>query len=156
MDQKKPPERGAFFLTFSNNGVECSMEVYILRGVSGSGKSTVAKSLAEGRDAVICCADDYFETENGYRFNPSKLHDAHQECWYKFRDALDRGVKTIIVANTNTSDNEYLRYLEMAKFYKYQVFLLVVENHHGNSSIHNVPAATLERQRDKLKNSIKL
>ena len=58
-------------------------KVFLLSGVSGSGKNFVADLLAESFSelTVICCADDYFTDEDGvYNFNPAKIGKAHKEC----------------------------------------------------------------------------
>lgn len=129
------------------------MNVIILRGVSGSGKTTISKLFS---DSVTVSADDYFtDKEGNYNFNPEFLGRAHDECYRKFVYQVDwNAYDTIIVANTNTSSKEFERYEEYAKSKGCKVFHLVVENRHGNESIHNVPQHVIERQTNKLKNDI--
>ena len=69
---------------------------------------------------------------------------------------MKNGEETIVVSNTLTSEYEMEPYLEFAKKYGYQIVSLVVENRHGNSSIHDVPKETLDKMETRLKNSIKL
>lgn len=45
-------------------------------------------------------------------------------------------------------------YLDMAEIYGYRVVSLVVENRHGNSSVHGVPEETMKKMEDRF--SIKL
>jgi hypothetical protein len=63
---------------------------------------------------------------------------------------------TVVVSNTLTSEKELKPYIELAEKYGYQIVSLIVENRHGNKSIHDVPDETLERMEVRLKGSIKL
>ena len=135
-----------------------SKEVIILRSVSGAGKTTAAEMIRAGReDWVICCADDFFETPEGYVFDPDGLMDAHRECGSKFKRALfDPNVKGVIVANTNTTRKQFRFYEESAAMIGARVFFFVVENRHGGKDVHNVPEDTLERQEQNIRNSLQL
>lgn len=133
-------------------------EVVILRAVSGSGKSTFAELLCAGRkDAVICCADDYFMVDGEYKFDVTKLKSAHTECYRKFLlAAQNENINLIVVANTNTAPSEFKIYEETAKLLDIRVFHVVIENRHGSNDVHNVPSEAKERQRNKLSQSIQL
>jgi len=133
--------------------------VIILRGVSGSGKSTFASMLARHNNgAVVVTADDYFMDSHGnYVFIPSLLPVAHQRCFSNFQNALfDPDVNTVIVANTNTSPRDFKNYVDAAESYGATVTYLVIENRHGNNDVHDVPSEVKERQRHNLKSSIQL
>jgi predicted kinase len=148
-------------LTFINTLVFNIMEknVIILRGVSGSGKSTFASMLARNNSgAVVVTADDYFTDSWGlYKFDASKLGAAHGQCFDRFNEALyNPAVNTIIVANTNTSPKDFKVYVDAAEFFGATVTYIVLENRHGNSDVHDVPSEVKERQRHNLKSSIQL
>lgn len=130
--------------------------VIILRGVSGSGKSTAANLF--GGNVKICCADDFFTSEEGgYRFEPSRLPEAHEYCRSIFMTALqDDDIDTVVVANTNSRENEFSFYDEKAKEIGAKVFYFVIENRHGNTDIHNVPIDAKSRQMNNIINSLKL
>ena len=133
--------------------------VIILRGVSGSGKTTFASMLARHNSgAVVVTADDYFTKSNGhYEFEASMLGAAHFQCYNRFNDALyNPAVNTVIVANTNTSPRDFKNYVDAAEAYGATVTYLVLENRHGNNDVHDVPSEVKERQRHNLKSSIKL
>ena len=59
--------------------------LYIVRGLSGSGKTTIAHNLTHN----VFSADDYFTTHAGdYNFDPSKLGDAHADCKSNVESAM--------------------------------------------------------------------
>lgn len=134
-------------------------DVYILRAVSGAGKSTIAKKLSQGyKNAVTCEADVYFIDNTGkYNFDASKLGAAHAWCRSMFENALeDESVDAIIVSNTNTSSKEFKTYEALANSAGCNVFFLVIENRHGNNDVHGVPNDIKENQEKRIKNSLKL
>lgn len=62
----------------------------------------------------------------------------------------------IIVSNTTTTEKELKPYIDLAEEYGYKVVSLIVENRHGNDSIHNVPQEIRDSQENRLRNSLKL
>lgn len=131
--------------------------VLILRGVSGSGKTTFAETLAAlNPDAVgICCADDFFTDAAGnYNFDPKLLGHAHLQCQERFEYLLESSaVKLIIVANTNTKPADFAFYVNAAKG-RAVVTSIVLENRHGNSDVHGVPQAVKQNQLNALRSSL--
>jgi predicted kinase len=128
----------------------------ILRGVSGAGKSTVADMLAEGLWPV-CEADKFHYTEDGvYDWKPENIQAAHTWCQSEVKDMMGWNFRRIIVSNTSTSEKELKPYLDLAAENGYRVISLVVENRHGNDSIHSVPQETRDAQERRLRNSLKL
>lgn len=130
--------------------------VYILRGVPGCGKSTLAESLIIN-GGVICEADHFFYDNDGnYNFDRNKLHQAHNQCQFKFKRSIEEGISPIVVSNTNTKTKDFKFYEELAEESGYIVFSLVIENRHGGVNKHNVPEETLDRMENTIKNNIKL
>ena len=72
-------------------------ELFLLRGLPGSGKSTFAKALT---GVYTIEADRYFMDGDEYKFDPSKLKDAHAWCQNTTRVWMTTGVKRITIANT--------------------------------------------------------
>lgn len=129
--------------------------LYLIRGVSGSGKTTLAKSMEQGmRYSRAVAADDYFMFEGKYLFDVTKLHAAHQWCQDQVDGLMILGMYHIIVHNTFTTEKEMKPYFDLAEKHGYQVTTLVVENRHGNDSVHDVPDETLTRQRQRLRANI--
>lgn len=134
-------------------------DVYILRAVPGSGKSTIAEELCDNSySSVICCADDYFtDQETGeYNWIAEQIGSAHKWCQSMFKESLDDGVEIIVVANTNTMERDVNVYRNMALEAGYRVFVLTVENWHDGKDVHNVPQIAKDAMKEKLIKSIKL
>lgn len=132
-----------------------SKELFIIRGVSGAGKDTLAKSISW----ATFTADQYFENmPQGYEasWKPELLHNAHQYCEAEVRKAMENNIGKICVANTFTRPREFKAYEEMAEALGYRVHHIIVENRHGSDSVHNVPQVTRGRMAERLQGNIKL
>jgi 2',3'-cyclic-nucleotide 3'-phosphodiesterase/NEDD4-binding protein 2 len=133
----------------------------LIRHVSGAGSSTLANSIKEICDigrvrCVVAAADQYFEKDGEYKWNPAELFQAHSECQKKVANAMFFKVPVVIVTNTFTSQKDMDAYIQFAEEYHYRLVSFVLENRHGNKDIHNVPEKTLQIQETKIKNSLKL
>ena len=125
--------------------------LYLVRGCPGSGKSTLAKTISP----IIVEADQYFVDGDGnYNFDGSKIKLAHEYCraqteaWMQTKgDQVN--VDKIVVSNTFTQEWELQPYYELAIKYGYYVTCIVVENRHGNRSIHNVPEEKVEQMKNR-------
>lgn len=124
--------------------------LHLVRGVSGSGKTTFATTLAEKLEAPVLSADQYFEGPDGsYNFNPSKLKTAHEWCRTQTENYMKGGQRDVFVANTFTQEWEMENYFKLAEEYGYQVFTLIVENRHGSKDVHNVPSESIKKMKDR-------
>lgn len=119
--------------------------LYLIRGIHGSGKSTFAKELVP--DFLVCEADKYFLVGDEYVFDPTKLKDAHLWCQAIVETYMQNCelYPKIAVSNTFTTEWELQPYFELAEKYDYTVFSIIVENRHGNTSIHNISHETLNK-----------
>jgi predicted kinase len=93
----------------------------IMRGVSGSGKSTMARKIAEDRGGIIFSTDDFFEREGRYEFDPKMLPSYHAKNQARAEAAMSDGVSPIIIDNTNTQAWEMKPYVEAAVKHGYEV-----------------------------------
>jgi predicted kinase len=125
-------------------------ELFLLRGLPGSGKSTLAKSL----DGIHVEADQFFVVDGEYRFDASKLKEAHNNCLtrvksYMYIFSSQENSERIIVSNTFTQEWEMKPYFDIAEKYGYTVYSLIVENRHGGVNQHGVPAEKLEQMKNR-------
>lgn len=130
--------------------------LYLIRGVSGAGKSTFAANLADMLECNHWEADMYFinPMTKEYKFNPAWIGQAHGWCFQNFYVDVCCNVD-VVVSNTFTTEADMQRYIDTAKEFGYTITSLVVENRHGNKNVHDVPEATLQRQETLLRKNLK-
>ena len=121
------------------------MNLYLLRGLPGAGKSTIGQNLK----SVNFEADQYFMQDGVYKFDPTKLRDAHEWCQNQVKHCMVEGLKDISVSNTFTQEWEMDSYYKLAKEHGYMVFSIIVENRHNGKNAHNVPTETLEKMKNR-------
>lgn len=119
--------------------------IVLLRGLPGSGKSTTARTFG----LPTFEADDYFYDGDQYKFDASKIRDAHKSCQDRVRFAMENGINKLIVSNTFTQEWEMEFYYDLAKELNYRVISLIVENRHGNQSVHDVPQDTINKMNNR-------
>ncbi|XP_068786197.1 uncharacterized protein [Struthio camelus] len=94
----------------------------ILRGLPGSGKSTLSRFLlGQNCDGIVFSTDDYFRQQDGYTYNAAQLGDAHDWNQKRAKQAMEQGKSPIIIDNTNTQAWEMKPYVEMALEKGYRV-----------------------------------
>lgn len=148
-----------------------TQRLYLIRGLPGSGKSTFAKELSDRINdahvmASVCAipgpeypmcnhleADMYFIDLVGsvggrdiheYRFDATRLGDAHRWCKNMTNDSLTVGF-SVVVSNTFSTMWEMKPYVEMARESSIPVTVLTCEGNYG--SIHDVPEEVIEKMR---------
>jgi predicted kinase len=128
--------------------------MYIMRGISGSGKSTMAKTLVP--EGNIFSTDEFFMVNGEYKFNPSKLGIAHKWNFDRVRKAVEDGITPIAVDNTNTQSWEAKNYVDLAKENGYDIQVResntpwakdLEELHKKNT--HGVPKEAIKRMLDR-------
>lgn len=131
--------------------------LYIIRGCSGSGKSTFAKELSAAMSGLRIEADMFMYDEDGnYDWQASKLKAAHAWVYSTLLHHMKTAKSPLIVSDTNVKHRDLQIYLDLASENHYRVVSLVVENRHGNKSVHDVPDKTMRRQESALRQSLKL
>ncbi|XP_071409022.1 NEDD4-binding protein 2-like 2 isoform X2 [Pithys albifrons albifrons] len=101
----------------------CSQKfLLILRGLPGSGKSTLSRLLlGQSGDGVVFSTDDYFRQQAGYTYNAAQLGDAHEWNRKRAKQAMEQGKSPVIIDNTNTQAWEMKPYVEVALEKGYRV-----------------------------------
>lgn len=141
-------------------------KVIVLSGCSGSGKSTYAKKLANDSatngNVLVCSADDFFMKDGRYSFDPSKLSEAHGECFRRFLSAIDRtgrdgpgGYDMVVVDNTNTTSEEIAPYMLGAQAFGWEAEVQTIGwsslwTECARRNVHGVSIETIDRQLNKI------
>lgn len=128
---------------------------FLMRGLPGTGKSSVAKSLVGGggqhviskvpdpeggtperyrfilcNHGVVCTTDAYFyedwEGDSDYNFNPANIGRNHQLNQNAVSYAMSQGIPGIVVDNTNTQNWEMEQYVKLAAHYGYKIVVVQV------------------------------
>ena len=125
----------------------------LLRGLPGSGKTTLAKLLSEDNTYPIFSVDDFFtNAETGeYVFNFSDNHLAYKQCELLAKDAMRQNISKIFVHNTFTLDWELEPYFKLANEFNYKLFIVTVENYHNKLNTHGVSLEQLQKMAEKYK-----
>ena len=128
------------------------MNLYIIRGLPNSGKSTIAKVLAPNHNYA---ADDWFDfrasLENiNYndafaKYGKTEIGQAHEECQRHVETCLRNKAGDCAVANTFTTMREMRPYMDMAVKYGYRVHVMTVERAHDGDNGHNVPEVVIDK-----------
>ena len=119
------------------------VEIVLVRGLPGSGKTTIARALSlvgyEHHEA-----DQWFEKDGEYLFNAADLPKAHAWCLERAKESVSKGFRCV-VSNTFTQRWEMQPYVDLAK--ATGTPLRVVEARGNWHSIHNVPVNIIEKMR---------
>src|ERR1700690_2947381 len=105
--------------------------VFIMRGLPGSGKSTLTKEIHNFYwngigSPLVASADDYFMVDGEYKYDISKRGDAHKWCMQKFLENL-KDVGPYFVDNTNTTIDELRKYMIVGKAYSSFVYVITLD-----------------------------
>jgi len=135
-----------------------SKYLIIMQGCSASGKSTIAKAIADSMGGVICSADNYFMQDGKYCFDASQLGKAHECCRHSVKTGMFNNEPLIIVDNTNCTQKEANPYIEMAKEHGYTVQVVTVQTsmetmvaqNDTRSEDRKIPLEVMQRQMERI------
>jgi len=126
---------------------------YIMRGIPGSGKSTMAEYLVQGFENSrlswrIHSTDALSYVDGRYDFDPSLLSQRHKQNLVNFRNSVANGVPCVICDNTNVMKREFRPYVVAAQVFGYRI--VFVELPHiparlaARRTEHGVPVEVIE------------
>lgn len=117
------------------------MKLTLIRGLPGSGKTTLAKTY----DAQHFEADMYFVNDHGdYCYDPSLIEQAHLWCQKQVKQALAKG-EDVVVANTFVRHWEMKTYKMLAQQFNADLEIIVCNGKYQN--IHGVSDAVIAKMR---------
>jgi predicted kinase len=116
--------------------------LYIVRGIPGSGKSTIAKKLVGDNYRE---ADMYFMKDGKYEWKREDIKKAHAWCHNEIENLMIADVSDIAVSNTFVKMWEYEPYIDLAIQYNYHYVVLECYGEFENT--HNVPKEVVERMK---------
>lgn len=134
------------------------MKVIILRGISGSGKTTYHKQHYP--NAYVCSADNYFlDGDGNYNFDAKLLGEAHKGCMTTFLTIMKNKKyvpkdTVVVIDNTNIELHDLTPYLRVAESYNCEVEIIRIECDPEcafKRNMHKVPNATIQRMYRNLK-----
>lgn len=109
-------------------------EIVLIRGLPGSGKSTMAKEML---GYIHFEADMYLLIDGVYVYDPSKIKDAHDWCVESAKKTLQRG-QNVVISNTFIKVWELKRYVDLGFPFR------IIELKTMWSNIHGVPSEKIE------------
>lgn len=87
----------------------------LVRGLPGSGKTTIAGLLADTTSALVAADDWFTEPDGTYSFDSSKLPEAHAYCQDRAKMHAGRTeIERVIIHNTFSQRWEMEPYIQMA------------------------------------------
>jgi len=141
-----------------------TLQVYILRGLPGAGKSTWAhrfvKTLSFG-SGVIHNTDTYFTVNGVYRFDPAKVGVFHNLNYRAFERSMAKMIPWIVIDNTNTRDEDVIKYRDAAISSGYSVKIVQIGTFDDagielavTRNLHRVPRHDIVRMAQRLESSL--
>jgi predicted kinase len=136
------------------------MSLFIIRGLPGVGKSTLAERLALPWNIVE--ADQFWTKDDPtgeYKFDGSRAFEAHQWCERQTNDRLVAAQLAhndidVVVANTFVLRSMYQPYVDMARMLDVNTVVITVDARWTDEELaartkHGVPVGTIEMMRRK-------
>lgn len=119
-------------------------EIVLIRGIPGSGKSTMARGMTTHMHYE---ADMYHIDDDGvYKFNAGNTQISHEWCAQMAKDAISLGA-SVVVSNTFTRMWEMKPYYDIAAQFGASVRVIIATGEY--ESVHNVPAEVVARMKER-------
>lgn len=120
-------------------------QLFLIRGLPGSGKTRLAKTLlGEDGQSQHFEADQFFMVNGVYQFDKNRIGEAHDNCRARVVNAMVAGMSPIVVSNTFSQRWEMKVYQVAAEVYDYQVTELMLTGKLF-PNVHDVPDEVIQR-----------
>ena len=122
------------------------MKLILIRGVPGSGKSTIAEIFQLIGFSWFEADSYHINAEGEYCYSKANVKAAHEWCQRETFNALVNG-NSVVVSNTFTRLFEMEPYFDMAKTFGIEPNIIVATGNWKNE--HGVPESVIERMRNR-------
>ena len=138
------------------------MELIIIRGLPGSGKSTYVKEQVRGLPGkyVVLSTDDVVSANGVYLWSPDMIRESHHVNQTKCKVAMEKAIEYIVIDNTNTTWKEIKPYVELANKSGYIVRIFEPKtdwkfdvNKCFERNTHKVPLESIKKMLDRWESS---
>lgn len=129
-----------------------AIKLTVMRGISGSGKSTIAATLG----CSVFSTDDDMMADGIYHFNHLLLDSAHRNTFLRVMECLARG-RSCVVDNTNTTSWEISPFLSLAAAFEAEAEIIEVRCNPYSAfdrNEHKVPLETVIRQSERMRSEL--
>jgi len=96
----------------------------IVYGLSGSGKSTMARKLSKERKAPLLELDTYFEIDGEYYFDAHSLDDAKKWLTFRVEQLVTSRVDEIIVCDVFCDEAHLKEIMSLGERFGYNISLV--------------------------------
>lgn len=117
----------------------------IIRGLPGSGKTSLASLFAALPRSVAVAQDDYPGRYDLNGYHPELNGEVARWCFDKVREYMELGMSVIAVHNTFVTKDSIGPYCALAKEYGYRCQVVECQGDYGSE--HNVPQSVINDMR---------
>jgi predicted kinase len=111
-------------------------QLLLIRGLPGSGKTTLAKEVYVPQGFLHFESDDFFRKNGRYAFDPRRRNDARQWCRDQVYEALLAG-RDVVVSDNFLSKCEVRPYRDLANHLKAYLKIITLRTQFGSKHITN-------------------
>ena len=102
--------------------------VFVLRGLPGTGKTTIAELLSAKLDAVVISSDNYWSESNP--FDTKKVNDSYKWSFERYKEYIKVKTPFIVVDQTNIKTFNYKHYVDYAQRNGYIAVIMILPHNH--------------------------
>jgi len=117
-------------------------KLYLVRGLPGSGKSTISKTL----NCFHLEADMVITKDDSYNWKPDMVKFSHSFI-KELAEKIMKVGSDIVISNIFTTIKEMQPYIDMANENGYKIIVIRCINDYGNT--HNVPQESLDKMKNR-------
>ncbi len=124
--------------------------LYVVRGPFGTGKTEFARTITEN----VVSSWDYYMQYGENKWNSKLKPYADKHCVNQTEMLMDKGVETIAVTSSFSTNCDIDIYYDLAEKFGYKVFCLVMDNRNIEEYKKDVPHEVVTDQAERLKSNI--